>query len=358
MSFERLALTERLPLGSDEDGPQVPAAPETSLQLKLHELRPILDIPSLSELCINRPKEAFIQTHEGWHCRALPFADFNWCRDLAKLVAGATKQRVDQVNPLLSGNLPSGERVQCVLPPAAPQGQISITIRRPSQKVRGLDELYKAGLFDRCTSCCDAVNGDDLALGELLREGRFDEFLRACVKQRKNIIVSGSTGTGKTTTTNCLLLEIPAEERLITIEDADELVLSQHPNHVRLFYSKGGQGLAQVTPRMLLEACLRMRPDRVFLSELRSDEAFDYLRVIAAHPGSITSVHGATARLALVQLMLLVKQSPAGQSLSTEDVWMLLHSLIDVVVQLRFEGNKRMVKEIWYDPQAKFRAAA
>jgi type IV secretion system protein VirB11 len=120
---------------------------------------------------------------------------------------------------------------------------------------------------------------------------------------------------------------------------------------VRLFYSKDDQGLAKVTPKKLLEATLRMRPDRVFLSELRSDEAFDYLRVIAAHPGSITSVHGASAHLALVQLLLLVKQSEAGQSLSTEDVWRLLYSLVDVVVQFAFDGPDRVVREIWYDPQ-------
>jgi type IV secretion system protein VirB11 len=100
-----------------------------------------------------------------------------------------------------------------------------------------------------------------------------------------------------------------------------------------------------------------MRPDRVLLSELRSDVAFDYLKVIAAHPGSITSVHGASARLALVQIMLLVKQSEAGQSLATTDVWSLLYSLVDVVVQFGFDGRNRFVKEVWYDPMAKRRAA-
>jgi len=145
---------------------------------------------------------------------------------------------------------------------------------------------------------------------------------------------------------------------LITIEDVEELILQRHPNHVRLLYSKGDQGLAKVTPKLLLESCLRMRPDRVFLSELRSDEAFDYLRVIAAHPGSITSVHGSTARLALVQIMLLVKQSEAGQSLATEDVWSLLYSLVDVVLQFGFDGKKRFVKELWYEPTLKRRAHA
>jgi len=92
----------------------------------------------------------------------------------------------------------------------------------------------------------------------------YAEFIRLAVQLRKNIVVSGSTGTGKTTTSNALILEVPAGERLITIEDAEELVLERHPNSVRLFYSKGAQGLAKVTPKTLLESCLRMRPDRVF----------------------------------------------------------------------------------------------
>ena len=101
------------------------------------------------------------------------------------------------------------------------------------------------------------------------------------------------------------------DERLITIEDAQELVLDRHPNHVRLFYSKDDQGAARVTPKQLLECCLRMKPDRILLAELRAEEAFDYLRnVNSGHPGSITSIHAASAELAFEQLVLLVKQNP------------------------------------------------
>ncbi len=118
-----------------------------------------------------------------------------------------------------------------------------------------------------------------------------------------------------------LIREIPAHERLISIEDAQELVLDRHPNHVRLFYSKGGQGRSQVTPKQLLEACLRMKPDRILLAELRAEEAFDYLRnVNSGHPGSITSIHAASAELAFEQLVLLVKQNEAGREMSREDI--------------------------------------
>src|SRR4029079_15220867 len=126
-----------------------------------------------------------------------------------------------------------------------------------------------------------------------------------------------------------LIQEIPVAERLITIEDAKELVLDQHPNHVRLYYSKDDHGLARGTPRQLLESCLRMKPDRILLAELRSEEAFDYLRnVNSGHPGSITSVHAASAELAFEQLVLLIKQSDGGRELARSDIKSLLYLLV------------------------------
>jgi type IV secretion system protein VirB11 len=330
----------------------------SSLAHTLAPLRPILDNPQVTEVCVNRPREAFVQTYAGWSREPLEFADFYWCRDFAKLVGSATRQRIDEVSPILSATLPTAERVQFVLPPATLSQHVSITIRRPSTRVRTLDELVAGGLFAECLEAREELDPGEKQLLELKARADYAAFIRLAVELKKNIIVSGSTGTGKTTTSNALILEVPADERLITIEDAEELVLKCHPNSVRLFYSKGAQGLAKVTPKTLLESCLRMRPDRVFLSELRGEEAFDYLRVIAAHPGSITSIHGSSARLALVQLMLLVKQSEAGQSLETQDVWDLLYSLVDVVMQFGFDGRKRFVKEVWYDPSAKRRARA
>ncbi len=330
----------------------------SSLTHALAPLRPSLDNPRVTEVCINRPQAVFIQSYDGWTTQALPFADFYWCRDFAKLVGSATKQRVDEVTQIVSATLPTAERVQFVLPPATLAHHVSITIRRPSTKVRTLDELAAGGLFAQCLDATEDLDPGEKELLSLKARREYAEFIRLAVQLRKNIVVSGSTGTGKTTTSNALILEVPAGERLITIEDAEELVLQRHPNSVRLLYSKGAQGLAKVTPKTLLESCLRMRPDRVFLSELRGEEAFDYLRVIAAHPGSITSVHGSTARLALVQIMLLVKQSEAGQSLQTEDVWSLLYALVDVVMQFGFDGKTRFVKEVWYDPSVKRRARA
>jgi type IV secretion system protein VirB11 len=323
----------------------------SSLHFFLAPLRVILDDEQVTEVCINRPYEAFIQRYSGWTREQVNFANPGWCRNMASLVANRTKQGVNETTPLLSADLPGGERIQFVLPPAAEH--VSITIRRPSSRVWTLDELAANGLFERCKEASNAPDAVEQRLLELKQQHNYRDFLKLAVVSRKNILVSGVTGSGKTTATKALILEVPNDERIIIIEDAKELILNNHPNHVRLFYSKGTQGLANVTPKMLLEACLRMRPDRLFLAELRGDEAFDYLRVVASHPGSITSVHGHTAELALAQMGLLIRQSAAGQALKSEEIRALLYQTIDIVLQFDFEGSTRFVKEVWYKPDVK-----
>lgn len=326
----------------------------SALDLTLRALRPLLARSDVTEICINRPGEAFIETRTGWQRESLPFADLDWCRRLAKLVANSTAQRVDEESPLLSASLPTGERIQIVLPPAATPGTVAFTIRRPADAVWSVRELAQSGLFRRCVPASTDLDETEQELLRLHHARSFEDFLRAAVRARKNIIVSGATGSGKTTFTKGLILEIPPEERLVTIEDARELVLDRHPNSVRLYYSKDGQGQARVTPKQLLESCLRMRPDRILLAELRSDEAYYYLRnVNSGHPGSITSVHASSAQLAFEQLMLLVKESPGGRDLAREDIKSLLYMLVDVVVQFGVDRHERYVREIWYDPARK-----
>ena len=352
MAVRRSTLQEGLP------GSASPAE-ASSLDLTLRALRPHLSNPEVTELCINRPGEAFIELRSGWRREALPFADFDWCRRLAKLVANSTRQRIDEESPLLSAALPSGERIQIVLPPATTPGCVAITIRRPADEVWSIEELARRGIFRATRRASEALDETEVELKRLLAAESYEAFMRLAVLSRKNILVSGPTGSGKTTWTKALIREIPAEERLITIEDARELVLDRHPNHVRLYYSKDGQGLAQVTPKRLLESCLRMRPDRILLAELRSEEAFDYLRnVNSGHPGSITSVHAASAELAFEQLVLLIKQSAGGQELARADIKNLLDLLIDVVIQFGVEHHQRFIKEIWYAPERKHRGLA
>ena len=352
MAVRRSALEEAPPA-------RAPAAEASSLDLTLRALRPLLASSEVTELCINKPGEAFLELRSGWRREALPFADFDWCRRLAKLVANSTRQRIDEESPLLSAALPSGERIQIVLPPATTPGCVAITIRRPSDQVWSIEELARSGIFRATRRASDALDETETELLRLLEAQSYEAFMRLAVVGRKNILVSGPTGSGKTTWTKALIREIPADERLITIEDARELVLDGHPNHVRLYYSKDGQGLARVTPKQLLESCLRMRPDRILLAELRSEEAFDYLRnVNSGHPGSITSVHAASAELAFEQLVLLVKQSPGGQELARADIKNLLYLLVDVVIQFGVDHHQRYIKEIWYAPERKHRSLA
>jgi type IV secretion system protein VirB11 len=330
------------------------ASESSALELTLRALRPYLARTEVSELCINRPFELFLETPQGWQREALPFADFDWCRRLAKLVANATRQRIDEESPLLSASLPGGERIQVALPPATAQGCVAITIRRPSDRVWSIEELAGRGLFRTTRRASGALDAVETELLRLLDAGSFEAFMRLAVRSRKNIVVSGPTGSGKTTYTKALIREIPSEERLICIEDAAELVLEGHANHVRLFYSKDDQGLARLTPKQLLEASLRMKPDRILLAELRSEEAFDYLRnVNSGHPGSITSVHASSAELAFEQLVLLVKQSRAGCELSRADIKSLLYLLVDIVIQFAVVQHERFIQEIYFDPARK-----
>ncbi|HTV95782.1 MAG TPA: P-type DNA transfer ATPase VirB11 [Steroidobacteraceae bacterium] len=331
-------------------------ADASALALTIRALRPLLADPEVTELCINRPGEAFIEMRSGWQCRALPYADFDWCSRFAKLVANSTQQRVDATAPLLSASLPTGERVQVVMPPATSTGCVAISIRRPADEVWSIEDLARRGIFRRTRRAAQALDETETELLRLLSAADHPAFMRLAVASRRNILVSGPTGSGKTTWTKALIREIPSNERLITIEDARELVLDRHPNHVRLFYSKDDQGVARVTPKQLLECCLRMKPDRILLAELRAEEAFDYLRnVNSGHPGSITSVHAASADLAFEQLVLLVKQNPGGRDLARADIKSLLYLLIDVVIQFGVESHERFIKEIWYEPERKRR---
>jgi type IV secretion system protein VirB11 len=328
----------------------------SALELTLRALQPTLCESGVTEVCINTPGEAFVETRSGWEHRNLPFAHLDWCQHLAKLVANYTRQRIDESTPLLSASLPSGERIQIALPPATSPGTVAISIRRAAQEVWSVEELAQRGIFRSTRRASTTLDGTEKTLLGLLDHGFYEEFMRLAVRSRKNILVSGPTGSGKTTWTKALIREIPSSERLITIEDAKELVLDRHPNHVRLFYSKDDQGLSRVTPRQLLESCLRMKPDRILLAELRSEEAFDYLRnVNSGHPGTITSIHAASAELAFEQLVLLIKQSPGGRELPREDIKALLYLLIDVVIQFGVERQERFIKEVWYEPERKRR---
>ncbi|WP_120632546.1 P-type DNA transfer ATPase VirB11 [Ruegeria sp. EL01] len=319
----------------------------------LNPLQPHLMRPEVIELCINRPKELFIETYDGWNVEQVDALSFEHLTSFATTVATFTKQSISATSPILSGSLPGGERIQIVLPPAVPAGTVSITIRKPSERSFTLDDYEAAGMFEDILTETDALSTADRDLLDLYEAQSWKGFLSRAVKERKNILISGSTGSGKTTFSKALIPEIPDHERILTIEDTVELVIPQ-PNNVRLIYSKDGQGQAKVSARQLLESALRMRPDRIFLQELRDASAFYYLRnVNTGHSGSITTIHADSAMLAFEQLALLVKESEAGRDLKRSEIKEMLFQMVDVVVQVKRSEGKFRITEIYFDPLRK-----
>jgi type IV secretion system protein VirB11 len=334
--------------GSSERG-----AARLVLERYLEPLAPYLSDESLTEIVVNRPGEVFVEGPIGWARREAAALTQQHLLHLATAAAGFTKQDVSAERPIVSTTLICDERCQIVLPPVVPAGTVSLTIRKAATLTMTLHNLDKARLFDDVHAASEELSVDERRLLALKEAGKWRDFLELAVLTRRNILISGATGSGKTTLAKALIAKIPEEERLIAIEDTAELVIP-HPNCVRLLYAKDGQGLAKVGPRELLESCLRMRPDRILLQELRDGTAFFYLRnVNSGHPGSITTVHADSARLAFEQLTLLVKESAEGRDLHRDDIRSLLLLLVDVVVQMQKRDGRYRITEIYYDPARK-----
>ena len=328
----------------------------TSVVEFLRPLRDQLDAPGVLEVCVNRPGELLVETVQGWKTVAAPELTLERCLSLATAVATWSDQEINQTRPLLSATLPSGERVQFVIPPAVARGTISITIRKPSNLIKRLDDFERDGLFERTATVTHAASSEPLdferELVALKSAGRYANFLRLAVRRHQTIVVSGKTGSGKTTFMKGLVEEVPMHERLITIQDTAELTLPNHPNVVHLFYSKDAQGTAKVTAKSLLEACLRMKPDRIFLAEVRGDECFHFVRLAASgHPGSITSVHAGSCALAFEQMSLMIRESGAGGGLRMDEIKWLLGVVVDVVVQFDRDERGRFISELYYEPR-------
>jgi type IV secretion system protein VirB11 len=337
----------------------------TSVIEFLRPLRAQLDTPGVLEVCVNRPGELQVETVSGWQTVVAPEMTQERCLSLATAVATFCDQRINQERPLLAATLPSGERIQFAIPPAVPRGTVSITVRKPSELILKLSDFERDGLFDRMgehrsSQRCAMHQGLRPFEQELLAlksAGRYAEFLRLAVRQHQTMVVSGKTGSGKTTFMKGLVEEVPHHERLITIQDTAELTLPNHPNVVHLFYSKDAQGTARVAAKSLLEACLRMKPDRIFLAELRGEECFSFIRLAASgHPGSITSVHAGSCALALEQVSLMIRESGAGGGLHMDEIKALLHLVVDVFVQFDRDERGRFIAEIAYDPRKRQRA--
>jgi type IV secretion system protein VirB11 len=331
-------------------------AGEAALQLEflMRPLSPWLDDPATEEICINRPGELFVRQRGAFRHEpvALSLVDLE---DIAILAGALRKQDAGPRNPLCATELPGGERLQICMPPSVPAGTLSMTIRKPGSTVASLASLasrYQASRWNKWGGRKEAVLRDYGELLALYDAGDLRGFLEAAVRTRLTILLCGATGSGKTTMSKTLISAIPAQERLITIEDTLELVISQ-PNHVRLLYSKDNIGLSRVTAESLLQASLRMKPDRILLQELRDDAAWTYINeVVSGHPGSITTIHGRNPEQAFKRLFALVKGSPQGGQWDDKTLMEFLSSAVDLIVPFHNEGTVYEIGEVWFAPDA------
>ena len=268
----------------------------------------------------------------------MPGLDEKTLTRLARQIAAQSSQGISRSQPLLAANLPDGSRIQVVAPPATRAGHV-FAIRRHVASDLSLDDWRDDDAFAGLESGTAAIDSERTFRN--VGGAEAPELLREAVRTRKNILVSGGTSTGKTTFVNALLAEIPHSERLVLIEDTEELHL-RHGNGVGLIAARGELSEANVSAEDLLIAALRMRPDRIILGELRGSEAFTFLRAVnTGHPGSMTTIHADTPQRAIEQLALLVLQT--GARLSRDDLRHYVRESLDVFVQLERSGGKRRV---------------
>jgi type IV secretion system protein VirB11 len=289
-----------------------------------------------TEIVVNRPNEIGVEVHGEWqwHAADLPFDKLE---AIAILAAFHTGQDISQDTPICRTNMPNGERLHVVMPPVTDNGTISLTMRRPPSFQPTIAGLQQRGMFDQHEGAARAFTGFEMA-------GGLAEKLSDAVVARKNIIICGATGSGKTTLSRALIQHIPLHERLITIEDTREWKDIPHRNWVALKYSKTGAG---VKCKDLVESGLRMRPDRVLIGELSDEAAFHWIRnAIGGHPGGITTLHASSAKGAFDALRLMCRESTAGQSIPDADIREMLQEKIDIIVHCKHEPK---AKRHWID---------
>lgn len=303
------------------------------LDAYLAPLRPWLERETVTEILVNRPGEVWIEDAEAgrMQCVSVPAMDNQLLQRLAEQVARISHQGINREHPLLSATLPalagqSGARIQLVGPPAT-RANWAMAIRRHRLLELPLD-AYDRGPI---TIAPEAPTPNPLVTPIA--------FLRDAIQRRRTILISGGTSTGKTTFLNAMLTEIPEHERVVLVEDTAELRLPG-ANGVGLIAVKGELGEAKVSANDLLQAALRLRPDRIVLGELRGTETVSFLRAInTGHPGSFSTVHANSPRGALEQIALMSMQSGIG--LTRSETLEYAASVIDIVVQLDRHDGKR-----------------
>ena len=286
-------------------------------------LRPIEHLirdDSISEIMVNGPDRIFIE-REGVLEQVADVALSEKSLMVAiKNIARRLGDDVSEAKPILDSRLPDGSRVAVVIPPCSIHG-VTLTIRKFSSRHFTVEDLVRLGTLD----------------------GELAERLQSYVRDRKNILISGGTGTGKTTLLNALCRFIPDEERILLMEDTSELQLAK-PNLVRFEARQAQSDLPAVTIRDLLKASLRHRPDRIILGEIRGGEAFDLLQLLnTGHSGTLSTVHASSAVQALARFTSCVLQS--GIDLPYRAIKSNIADSLNVLIQLERRPGKRFVSE-------------
>lgn len=322
------------------DAPQsasdAPIMGERSVYLDayLAPFRRWLDRDTITEIMVNQPGEVWVEDASDPGMKRIETSDIDdqLVQRLAEQVARVSHQGINREHPLLGATLPDGARIQFCGPPASRKHWV-MAIRRHRRLDLPLD-AYDTGplLGEQRIAMPDAQN-EPIA------------YLREAIRHRRTILISGGTSTGKTTFLNAMLGEIPQQERVVLVEDTPELKFPGE-NSVGLVAVKGELGEAKVTANELLQAALRLRPDRIVLGELRGAESVSFLRAInTGHPGSFSTIHANSLSGALEQLSLMVMQTGIG--LSRSDTIAYAASVIDVIVQLGRDANgKRGITQI------------
>lgn len=286
----------------------------------LGPLEPFLQDPTVSDILVNTYERIYVERFGKLEPSDARFKDNDHLKRIIDKIVSAVGRRIDESSPMVDARLPDGSRVNAIIPPLAIDGPI-LSIRRFS---------------------VDPLEMNDLLSYKTLTP-QIAEILQACVRAKLNILISGGTGSGKTTTLNVLSRYIPKNERIVTIEDSAELQLKQ--DHVVRLETRPPniEGKGEVTQRDLVKNALRMRPDRIVLGEVRSSEAFDMLQAMnTGHEGSLTTIHANTPRDALMRLESMVAM--ANFDIPSEFMRRFISSAINVIIQLtRFsDGTRRL----------------
>jgi pilus assembly protein CpaF len=312
---------EQTPLSSDEKKRIIRSIEDDALGLG--PIQPLLDDESVSEIMVNAHDQIYVERGGRLVPSPRVFTSEEHLRMVIERIVARVGRRIDESSPLVDARLEDGSRVNAVIPPLAVNGS-SLTIRKFATKPLGVKDLVGLGTMS-----------EDVA-----------DVLRACVEGRLNILVSGGTGTGKTTLLNVLSSFIPATERIVTIEDAVELQLQQR--HVVRLESRppNVEGRGEVTIRDLVRNSLRMRPDRIVVGECRGGEALDMLQAMnTGHDGSISTLHANSPRDALARLETLVLM--AGMDLPLRAIREQAASAVDLVVQIsRLRDGSRRITSV------------